>query len=181
MDWSNLPAKGDFVPLLLNAVGYLAPRRGAQRNLRVGETLSEPITAAQSSLHGEIRTPEGNRLPPSFVPRDDGFALQYGPLDRVGMHAVSIGNEIRHVAVNGDPAEFDLNSVSESRFRSELGRPVRFFGNAESSTAANSAPQTTELGRFAFYALVALLLLEMTLAAAFGPGRERWRTPETRT
>ena len=59
MDWTNLPAKGDYVSLVASVVSYLAPRTDKGRNVLVGQTVREPVTAAQASLPMQVVSPDG--------------------------------------------------------------------------------------------------------------------------
>jgi len=60
MAWTNLPAKGDFITLVMNLVQHVAPAGAANRNFTIGDSFIEDIKVL--SAGGEeylIRKPDG--------------------------------------------------------------------------------------------------------------------------
>jgi uncharacterized membrane protein len=171
LEWNNLPAKGDFVSLLFNLMGYLCRREGESRTIEVGDWIREPISAEQSSLPCEIVLKEEVAVRPSLVATADSFILQYGPVESAGIYPVSIGSEVRPVAVNTPPEESDLNVFSEREFRAVFDRPCRWLTARDDLSAGAIAPKTTELSRFVWILVSVLCFVELVLATAFGPGR----------
>jgi hypothetical protein len=143
LDWNNLPAKGDYVSLMLSTVSYLSPRRGAHRNINVGERIHEPLTLSESSLPlrvtivGQVENlPVWHRFGTgvdvrsgnptySLVPDKEGLAVEYGPVEQARAIALAIGPEVRTFAANVDPAESDLAAIDPQELASALGRPLR--------------------------------------------------------
>lgn len=58
MAWTNLPAKGDYVSLMLSAMAFLSPRHGDHRNIMVGETIRDRLTPVESSLPLRVVSPQ---------------------------------------------------------------------------------------------------------------------------
>ena len=177
MEWNNLPAKGDYVSLMLNTVAFLSPRRGDHRNLNVGQTLQEPLSPVQSALPLRVTTvapgtgTDGATAEPSLVPYNEALALEYGPLERAGALTVAIGPETKSFAVNVDPAESDLRAVDDRTLTEAFPGRNQVVSDVEAAAQAPAAGRSTELGSFALYAVIALLFGELWLAVWFGSPR----------
>ncbi len=171
MGWNNLPAKGDYVSLMINAFAHLAQAHGTQRNLRVGETIRERLRPQETSLALRITELEQQEVPARLAPLDDGLALEYGPVQRAGAYRALIGTSVRRFVVNVDPIESDVTSLEEAGFLAAIDRPIRFIGDASSPRATPAIIRAGELSA-AMLCLVALLALgEMGLAWWFGSSR----------
>lgn len=204
MDWTNLPAKGDFVPLVLSAVAYLSPPHGVHRNIMVGQPVHERLTPTELWTIGrKVKRSKGQKVERreewtggvavstfrhfdigqlELVPDGDGFALEYGPVERAGAISVSIGSQVRTFAANVDPAESSLAVIGEREFVSVLDRPVHLVTitgrDADGTNGRNMADQpvaarSTELASIAVYLVLGLLLLEMWMAMRFGSKRSK--------
>lgn len=188
MDWTNLPAKGDYVSLMLNAVTYLTPTRGQYRNVIVGQSFREPLTPTESSMPLRVTSSGGGSRPwqspptaevsqPSLVPYASGLALEYGPIEYAGAVSVSIGSTVRTFTANVDPSESLLAAIDEERLRRLIDRPVKVVS---AETAIGEAPvsaRSAELSSILFYLVILLLFAEMSLAMWFGSQS----APETAT
>jgi len=184
MDWTNLPAKGDYVAVMLNAVSFLVRTHGKHRNVLVGQSVIEPLTPAESSMShsitalerwGEpstntVTTGEGATFEPSVVAHEEALALSYGPVERAQLMTLSIGSASRVIAVNVDPAESNLKSVDDRKLKAALDRPVRFVNDATATDDQPIAARSTELASVALYVVVILLLGEIWMAMWFGGG-----------
>lgn len=179
MDWTNLPAKGDYVSLMLSCFAYVASQRGEQRNLLVGQRIVHPLTAAQSSLPIRVSTDDGEWIEPSLVPLDESLALEYGPLDRAGSVTVSIGPVTEMFAVNVDPIESDIAPASEQAFRQALDRAVSWSTGLDHSGENQRFGQSTELGSLVLYLALGLLLAETGMAMWFGSNRHSQAPPRS--
>jgi hypothetical protein len=180
MEWTNLPAKGDYVAFALNLAAWLAPQRGVQDNILVGATLRAPLTPVQSSLPLRVTGPAGAteaRLVRSSehggVGAADGFELQYDATQKCGLYIATIGNMRKCFAVNLDPRESDLAALDEEGLKRRIDGPFSFLQEsdvtAESSGGLRDAP--SELATLATGGVLVLLLVEMWLAARFGAQR----------
>ena len=172
MDWTNLPAKGDFVGLVHNAFAYLVPQRGRHRNVRVGDRVTELLTPTESSSSLRVTEDDGAVHEPTLVLRDESLALEYGPIERAQLLTLSVGSENRALAANVDPVESDLSSLDTSKLAAVLDRPARILTDRQLSDAQPSAARSTELASLALYVVLAILLAELWLAMRFGAPRE---------
>ena len=168
MDWNNLPAKGDFVSLMLNAVAFLAPQRGQQRNVLVGQSLRESLTPVQSAMPHSITQADGVNAQTTLVPDDGSLALSFGPVEQAGFLSLAIGPQRRIFAANVDPAECDLAVATREQVNEALGQPVRRVLSAKAGLNESGGSRSTELGPVVLYVVVALLLVELWLAMRFG-------------
>lgn len=170
MDWNNLAAKGDYVSLMLNVVSHLSTRHGRHRNVTVGRSLHEPLTATESSLQHHITNAAGESTAPRLVPVDDGLTLEFGPVELAGVVTVMVGDNVRRFAVNVDTRESDLTPCGRERFVKAVDRPLRFVElEAEVDSAGDRRP--SELATPILCGVLLLLAVEMWLANRFGSQR----------
>lgn len=172
MRWHNLPAKGDYVSLMVNSVAFLAPRHGMHRNIQVGQLISETLTPRQSVSTIHVRTgvagvPSQGRL----VPSEESLAFEYGPVDRAGLYDLDLGDVVRSFAVNVDPHESDLRTVNQHQLVQAMDRPVNVIDIASTVVGEPITPKSSELASPGLMAVIALLLVEMMLAMWFGSRR----------
>jgi hypothetical protein len=186
MDWTNLPAKGDYVAIMLNAVSYLVRPHGEHRNVLIGQSVVEPLTPAESSMPlsitalerwsepstNTVTTGEGAAFEPSVVAHEEGLALSYGPVERAQFLTLSIGSASRVVAANIDPAESNLKSVDDRKLTAALDRPVRIVSDTAATDEQPIAARSTELASVALYMVIILLLGEIWMAMWFGSPRQ---------
>lgn len=168
MAWNNLPAKGDFVSLMLNVTAYLAPRRGAQRNLLAGQTLREPISAAQSGLPLRVTTADGESHEPSLIAEDGAMYLTFGPVEKVGPLVISVGGEPRSGCVNVDGQSLDVFALDSVALQAAVGPMVSVQDWRTSGGSAPGRARTTEVARMCFVVAGLLLAVEMWMAMWFG-------------
>jgi uncharacterized membrane protein len=168
MRWNNLPAKGDFVSLMANTIAYATPGRGEQRNVRVGDTPSEPLTARQTGLTPVISGPSGRSLPGRLVPRADGLDVAFGPIERAGIWPLSIGPDVLHYAVNVDAEDSTLVPVERSEIEASLGRDVAFVSDSQTALGPTTPGGASEFATITVCLVLLLLFVEALCATRFG-------------
>lgn len=173
MDWTNLPAKGDFVSLMFNATAYLSRHHGDHRNVMIGQKIHEPLTARESSLSLRVSGANDVTAIPALIPEGDGLALEYGPIEQAGAWSVSIGKQTRMFAANPDPEESDLTPIDDALFLDTLDRPVRLVNDVSAILEQPVQGRSTELASITLYSVVILLLAESLIAVLFGASRKR--------
>jgi hypothetical protein len=167
MDWTNLPAKGDFVSLMGNLVSNLTPRRGDRRNLSVGATLTEPLSATESAMPVQAVAPGGGAVPGKVAPVAGGLAFECGPIEEAGILRVAVGLDVRHFAVNVDPADSDIRFAERESIERALGRRVVFLDSTSTSRAASAGGRSSEMAASVFGLVLALLVIEAFAAMRF--------------
>jgi hypothetical protein len=170
MDWANLPARGDFVSLMLNTAAYLTPDRGNLRNIQVGDRIREPLAAEQTSLPLRVSTAGEAATEPALVPENDGLSLEYGPMEHAGPVAVSIGSTVTMFTVNVDSGESELLGIEPSALQAELDNAAQVITDVDALIEQPLQARSSELAGAALVAVCGLLFLEMWLAMQFGSG-----------
>jgi hypothetical protein len=176
MAWNNLPAKPDFVPLMLNAVGSLAPRPHLWRNAAPGDPVEEPLDSA--AANAALRTPDGRQvtLPVRLragrpVVRLEG---RNGPEadDRPGIYEVTPGTVIRRFCINVDPTIGDLRAYPLEALRAESAGGLEYFRQADALLGGADRAPRSDLGGPLLLVLFGVLLVETFAAVRFGAARE---------
>lgn len=178
LEWNNLPAKGDFVSLMINSIAFLAPEHGKHRNMEIGQAVYEPLLARQHGLPLRLTVGSGAAIEPAVVPAGSGLAVSIGPFDRAEPVTLSIGPEVRSFAANVDPAESDLAVTKEETFVSAVARPVRVLDAAELRSAVHTKTpmgRSTELAGTLVYLVIALTFAECWMGMWFGAPRSTGR------
>ena len=171
MEWTNLPAKGDYVSLVMNLATYLCASSDERRNLRLGEPIRDHLTAAQIAMTKQILTPDDKTEPARLdcaAPPQAGCWLSYEGTDVPGFYTVSIGAEDRLFAVSMPPSEGDLRAWTPEEARARLGTGVEFVTEPDELVRNIARAPTRELASVLTYLLLALLVVEMWAAMRFG-------------
>ncbi|MCC7290921.1 MAG: BatA domain-containing protein [Phycisphaerales bacterium] len=180
MDWNNLPGKGDYVALLLSLTSSMLPQRGAHRNVTVGATIAEPLRVGQGSMQAQATSPSGKPLRGTLLQSGMGPRLTFsaGPVLEPGLMHVQVGGESRPFAVNGPAGESNLRAIETARLTSLLGERATILSDDANFAAPTRTLRASDLGGTALAGVLALLLMEMMLAASLGGGRaESRRSP----
>lgn len=167
MEWNNLPARGDYVSLMLSAVAHLSAGREQGGRFLVGQPVNASLDASQVAMETQATSPGGESLASSIVPQGDGLALQTDPVERSGFVAVNFGGQARQFAVNVNADESNLARVDPARLSSALNVPFRWVEREQLAGMHASVKQSAELGGYALYAATLLLLCELWLAMHF--------------
>jgi hypothetical protein len=121
-EWSDLPLKGLFVPLMHRAIAYLAQEPTINRSLLVSD---EKITRLRNSipLKLTIKKPDGTEAFVSAQQLASGKNLRFSGTDVPGFYTISAGNLILdEFAVNIDQNESNTAPTDERRRESMLRR-----------------------------------------------------------
>ncbi len=182
MAWNNLPAKGDYVSLMMNLVTYLAQPQAHSRNIEVGRPIVRRLAPGESSMSFRVRLPSGDTadaslavVPPRRTADEGGFELRYADTERAGLYTTLVGSAAQTVAVNPPPAESDLKPTDQSALAKALDVPFTYVSDPEELTAQARTPGARELGPGIAYAVLILLMCETWLAMRHGHGRDQGR------
>jgi uncharacterized membrane protein len=189
MDWNNLPAKGDYVSLMFNAVAFLAKQHGGHRNVVVGQTIREPLSAVESSMELSVVGPSGRVAEPTLEPEGGGLSMRFGPVADPGVVTFTVGLDRRLYAANVDPGESAILPTAEDELCQRLSAPcteVTASGwdaaATEAGGLARRSARYNELASLLTYAVLVLLLAEAWLAMRVGaPARRARRSRGTAT
>ena len=178
-DWSELPVRGLFVPLLYRSVYYLSASTSvAGEQLVAGRPAELRVTGVAPDASLRLRGPGGIEVTPEQRTLFGATLLQIGEtLTEPGVYDVQAGTtQVRRVAVNVDPAESDLQAASSAEasetLRTTTGAPVQAVDAAEDGEVAETL-RTQRAGTeiWDVFLLLALLFLaaEMLVASQWAP------------
>lgn len=124
LDWNDLPAKVAYLPLLQQAVFWLAGRLGNPgiRTLSWGTRQEVDLPAGLAGREARLREPGGGSLPLPIERRADKSVLILQPHQRPGIYRLQLpdGTERRY-GVNPPAAESDLAPADLSQLRQKAG------------------------------------------------------------
>lgn len=172
LDWTNLPAKGDFVSLMYNTVAYVTPDPGRARNLSIGESLVEPLDAASALLPIEARSPDGGEARYDLLVVDEAYSVRVGPMDSSGLHQLNMGPTVYDIAVNPEVSESHLQAAGREVFSRRLSGGFRWLEDVDTAVLNQESARATELS-FAMLCMVALLLLAESFVAWWSGSADR--------
>jgi hypothetical protein len=159
-EWSDLPVRPLFLPLLYQAANYLAPTEGQQATYLVGQPAI--LGAQDGTSQIEIRTPSG-----AVVAADRGqgyFAATQEP----GIYEIRAGQERRYFAVNIDPDEVLGQRLDPEAFVDRFISRETGLNTATLASGAEVVDKEMEnrqqLWRFLLIGVLVLLLGETFLA-----------------
>ncbi len=179
MDWNNLPGKGDYVALMLSLTSSMLPQRAAHRNVTVGAGIAEPLRVGPGSMQAQATSPSGKPLRGTLLQSGISPRLTFsaGPVLEPGLMHVQVGGESRPFAVNVPAVESDLRAIETARLKALFGERATIIPGDADIAAPTKTLRASDLGGAALAGVLALLLIEMMLAASLGGGRgERRRS-----
>jgi hypothetical protein len=185
-DWARA-MDGSYVVTMLELVHYAARRSQNPLSFVAGERLTLSLRPEQYEPRAVFRSPAypQEAAVPAQV-RSPGAAvgepvLLEGPLaTRLGTYTAELatrdgGVEPRPLAVNLDPAESDLTAAAEHELDAALADLPHEYALATEAFLHESEQARRELWPAILITLVAILMLEQTLAWWFGlPTRGEW-------
>ncbi len=167
MDWTNLPAKGDFITLMMNLVQHAASDNAPGRNFTVAEIFIEEVhTISGSGKEYTIRKPDGSEERLGITSSAGGFQLRFEQLDQAGWYRLHTPEVEGAVSVNLNPAESDLTALDEAEIRRAFDCELEYSAAAPTETQLAGAGRS-EFGAMLIYAVLLLLLAETLLALWF--------------
>jgi hypothetical protein len=164
---SDFPVSGVFLPLVHQAVKTLG-RGTAAASLLPGERYSAPASTGAWRIEDE----QGHEIPSQLVSEAGATRLTSVPLDRPGLYRVVQGGAVRaSFAVNPDPRESDLESLSEPALISAFpaGRARVLHPGADLARRVREARYGRELWSW-FVILALVLLIAETVIGRWGMG-----------
>jgi hypothetical protein len=169
-DWSNLPLRPTFLPLMQQLVTYLASRAEPPRNVEVGRSLAALLPASEAGKKARLTDPEGKSDEILMVDRGGRAVAEFGPARRPGLYVLEVpGRGPVHFVAHTDPRESDLRRLSPAEIEAEARR----LGAAAVDSWADyrRLDHRRRYGREIWPALlgvvVGLLFLEVVLEQAF--------------
>jgi von Willebrand factor type A domain/Aerotolerance regulator N-terminal len=179
-DWSNLPMRPSFLPLLQRLTVYLASTVYPPRNLEVGATLSAFLPAADVGKKATLVTAEETTLQLPIVKKGDRGVLEYQKTLRPGLYTLTPpSGDVIHYVVNANRKESDLQRLTPQEiadFAKAHGVRVVHSG-AEYQQIEHTLRYGHELWKPVLWTLLALCFLELFLQQLFARSRGSALTP----
>jgi len=168
MAWNNLPAKPDYVPLMLNVTLYAAGIDRSAGDLSIMQPIVHVGAATETRQAGAVQRPDGESVKVDWTPSEDASALVYRQTDRPGFYIVTAGRDRSFAAVNADPRESDLTIADEMAVRRCLGPIAKIVVEPGDVVAELGVRPPREAAPFFMVLLLALVSTETILTTLFG-------------
>ena len=131
-DWSNLPYRRVFVPLVDRMVSYLTGQGTGRRSIRPGEPIRYDGPSALVGQPVTITAPDGTRrtLNAMLDEETDSVSVEYNHTNQIGIYRVEAEPAFASgggFAVNLDTRESILSPADPEEIREAFGKePIRF-------------------------------------------------------
>lgn len=179
-DWSNLPARPSYLPLVQRLCVYLASNVYPPRNLDIGQNLVSFLPPDNAGRKAILTGPDGVPIDVPVVKKDERGVAEFGPVRVPGLYTlVPPGGAPLHYVFNADRRESDLARLSEAEVNDLAkthGIPVVRSG-AEFRALEHTQRYGTELWKWLLWALLALIFLELILQQRFARARGKFPVP----
>ena len=184
-EWTNLPKKPIFLPLIHESIYYLAGSSESRRNILVGEPFRRLLRpdeyAARFSLRrrspglregARDRGGEGEVVSLAGTPRGGNFVLRYEDTNRAGIYELERqeGEAVEYFCVNVPAEESDVQRVEVEVIRRALPGFTFTYARDESGLglAGERSVDQRELWKVLLWSVLILVCLESVLAHRFG-------------
>jgi hypothetical protein len=169
-EWTNLPARPFYLPLMQQLVTYLASKVYPPRNVDVGKPLVAFLPAADAGKKGILTDPEGKAREVPIQPKGTRAIAEFGETQRPGLYVLDAPNNNRiHFVVNVDRKESDLAQLPDSEVQAvakAMGASVvKSFGDYRALDQQRRFGQ--EIWQVLLATMVGLVFLEMVLEQVF--------------
>jgi len=173
MDWTNLPAKGDYVSFSMGLLAWAVGDPAANRNLLVGETLSEVLSGRAASLPVTVVGPDDGRGQATLTsqPTSDRVVARYEQTGQPGAYKLAVGPRTVDFSVNLDPSEGNLARTSPRALRETLGIAFDYAQDVDEAVRTAASGGRREIGWLLLWIVLGLAAVEMLLAMWFGHHR----------
>ena len=172
-DWSNLPMRPFYLPLLQQVMTYLAVNVEPPRNIQAGKALVAMVPADAASGAAEIRltTPQGAQVRLQPIQKQGRQVIEFAGTRRPGAYTLRVGDgRPTHFVATADRSESQLEPLS----RDEIAKIADGMNAAVATSAAGYAELDAqrrhgrEIWKLLLMALLLLVFGELLLEAFFG-------------
>lgn len=113
-DWSNLPMRPFYLPLLQRLGVYLASTVFPPRNLDVGKPLIAFLSREEAGRKASLQRPDGTTIEVPIVQRGERGVVEYAKTQQPGLYTLTpAGGRPLHFVVNASRRESDLAKLTE--------------------------------------------------------------------
>lgn len=118
-DWTNLPARPFYLPLMQQLVTYLASKVYPPRNVDVGRPLVAFLPAQDAGKKAILTDPEGKAREVVIQTKGTRAVAEFGETQRPGLYVLDAPHNNRiHFVVNVDRKESDLSQLPDAEVQS---------------------------------------------------------------
>jgi len=169
-DWSNLPARPAYLPLMQQLVTYLASTVYPPRNVNVGQQLAALLRPENADKTATITDPDGKRHEIKAVLKEDHCLVEFADTELPGLYVLETpDNETIHFVVNTSRAESDLKLLDDKEF-ADLAEMMQAKGVSSAEQYLQLDKQRRfgrEIWKPLLAAVLVLLFLEVLLQQRF--------------
>lgn len=175
-DWSNLPLRPFYLPLLQRLTVYLASTVHPPRNLEVGRPVAAFLPAADAGKKVTLKTPAGGAIELPAVKSGGRSVVEFGKTQQPGLYTLTLpdGSPV-HYVVNASRRESDLQKLTPKEIddlaKTHGVRVVR--SGAEYQQQEYSRRYGMELWKPLLWALLGLCFAELILQQRFARAKGR--------
>ena len=165
-EWSNLPTRPVYLPLMQQLVTYLASKFEPPRNVDIGRPLVAVLPAALAGKTLELSAPDGRRHKLAVMTGGGRAFISFSETRRPGLYILELPDKTAiHFVVNASRAESDLAQLSADEIKA-AAKP--FNANVVTSWDEYRALEQRrrygrEFWRPLLWALLALIAAELFL------------------
>jgi len=168
---ANLPAKPDFLPLMLNLTAFVAAPATASSEITCGGLISCSIPLTSGANSAELIRPDGGIV--RVTPNDaDGCGeIRYRDTAAPGYYAVRIKDRAIEFAVNVETADSDLREPAPGAIARLMPGKSSLLEDTDSVFAVQALRPRAEAAALCGVLLLIVVGLESTFAAWCGRAR----------
>jgi hypothetical protein len=176
-DWSNLPVRAFYLPLLQRLSVYLASTIYPPRNLDVGQPLVAFIDpAADAAKKAALTLPDGHLVEVPVEKKGTRAVVEFARTQQPGIYTLQPpGGGAIHYVVNASRRESDLAKLSGAEI-AEFAREQQ-VGLVRTSAEFRALEQTRRFGKEMWkpllWSLLGMMFVEMVVQQRFARGRGR--------
>ncbi|HZE97818.1 MAG TPA: VWA domain-containing protein [Planctomycetota bacterium] len=169
-EWTNLPARPFYLPLMQQLVTYLASKVYPPRNVDVGKPLVAFLPASDAGKKAILTDPEGKAREVAIQVKGTRALAEFDETRRPGLYVLDAPNNNRiHFVVNVDREESDLSQLPETDIQNvskAMGASlVKTFAEYRALDQQRRFGQ--EIWQALLVAVIGLIFVEMILEQVF--------------
>lgn len=169
-DWSNLPMRPTYLPLLQRLGVYLASTIYPPRNLDVGRSIVALLPATDTGKKTMLATPDGATSELPIVKKGDRGVVEFSKTQRPGLYTLTPpGGQPVHYVVNASRRESDLQKLSAAEI-ADFGK-THGVAIVRNGTEYKELDQSRRFGREIWkpllWALLGMCFVEMIVQQRF--------------
>ena len=175
-DWSNLPMRPFYLPLLQRLSVYLASTVYPPRNLDVGKPIVAFLPVSDAGKKATVIAPDGTPAEVAIVKKGERGVVEFGKTQRPGLYTLNPpGASPVYYVVNASRRESDLQKLTDKEiadFAKTHGVSLVHSG-AEYKQLDHTRRYGFEMWRPLLWAILGLVFLELFLQQKFARVRSK--------